>query len=201
VIRAILFDVGGVLEIVDPPAATARWEQRLGLSPGEIDDRLDDVWAAGTVGAISLDEVHRGIGDRLRLDPTAVDALMEDLWTEYLGRINTELVEFLRRLRRRYRTGIITNSFVGAREREQERYALSDLVDVILYSHEVGVAKPDPRIYQRACELLGVEPHEAIFVDDSPEALDGAEAVGMHGVLYRSTPQAIEHIEALLRGH
>ncbi len=60
------------------------------------------------------------------------------------GTANTDLIEYARRLRPRYRTGILSNSFVGAREREQAAYGFEDLVDEIIYSHECGMSKPDP---------------------------------------------------------
>ncbi len=70
---------------------------------------------------------------------------MADIWREYLGTANTELIEYARQLRPRYRTGILSNSFVGAREGEQAAYGFEDLVDEIIYSHEAGMSKPDPR--------------------------------------------------------
>jgi beta-phosphoglucomutase-like phosphatase (HAD superfamily) len=58
------------------------------------------------------------------------------------------------------------NSFVGAREREQALYGFKDMCDVIVYSHEVGWLKPDPRVYRVACERLGCAPDEAVLLDD-----------------------------------
>ena len=67
---------------------------------------------------------------------------MDDVWREYVGMLNTELADYFARLRPAYMTGIVSNSFVGAREREQEAHRLSDLCDVIVYSHEEGCLKP-----------------------------------------------------------
>lgn len=60
----------------------------------------------------------------------------------------------------------MSNSFVEAREREQDAYGFEDLVDEIVYSHEVGMCKPDPRIYELTCMRLGVGPEEMVFLDD-----------------------------------
>lgn len=124
-----------------------RWEARLGLSAGEMDQRLRDVWRDGSIGTITLDDVHQAIRDRLGMDEQQLAEYMADLWREYLGTANTELIEYARRLRPRYRTGILSNSFVGAREREQAAYGFVDLVDEIVYSHKAGMSKPDPGIY------------------------------------------------------
>jgi epoxide hydrolase-like predicted phosphatase len=157
------------------------------------------VWAAGEVGAISEAEVHRQVGELLGLDDLQVRAFMSDLWTEYLGTLNVELAEYCRGLRPRYRTGIISNSFVGATSREQERYRFDEITDLIVYSHEVGFSKPDPRIYRLACERLGVRPEEMVFVDDTELMVEGARAVGLQTVLFEDNAQAIAEIEACLR--
>jgi epoxide hydrolase-like predicted phosphatase len=197
-VRAVLFDIGGVLEITPPTGWPGRWEARLGLRPGELRERGDEVWEAGAVGTISEAEVHRRLAELLGVDGAVVRALMDDLWVEYLGTLNVELVEYVRGLRPRYRTGIISNSFVGARERERERYRLDELTELIVYSHEVGMTKPDPRIYELACARLGVRPEETVFLDDTEEMVDGARAVGMQALLFEHNAEAIAEIEALI---
>jgi HAD superfamily hydrolase (TIGR01509 family) len=61
-----------------------------------------------------------------------------------------------------------------------------ELFDDILISSEVGMTKPDERIFRLAASRLGLEPHECAFVDDSEHNIAAAEAVGMRGVLFRS---------------
>ncbi|HEY7276718.1 MAG TPA: HAD-IA family hydrolase [Trebonia sp.] len=122
------------------------------------------------------------------------------IWREYLGTANTELIAYVRRLRPRYRTGIVSNSFVGAREREQAAYGFENLVDEIVYSHECGMSKPDPGIYALACERLRTEPTRMVFLDDYGPCVTGAREAGIHAVLYRDNAQAIKDIERLLAG-
>ncbi|MGH3502770.1 MAG: HAD family hydrolase [Nocardioidaceae bacterium] len=196
--RAVVFDVSGVLEITPDLGIAGQWEARLGLAPGEIDQRLADVWTAGAVGTVTESEVHRALGDRLALSLEEVDEFMAELWREYLGTPNTELIDYASTLHSRYRTGILSNSFVGAREREQVVYGLADLVDVVVYSHEVGMAKPDPRIYALTCQRLGVKPAETVFLDDAEGHVTAAREAGINAIHYRDTPQAIADIEATL---
>ena len=197
-IRAVVFDIGGVLEITPDLGIHRLWETRLGLPAGEMDERMAGVWMGGSLGTITLEDVHQAIKDRLGLDEPRLAAYMADIWREYLGSANTELIGYARRLRPRYRTGIVSNSFVGAREREQAAYGFEDLVDEIVYSHEVGMSKPDPRIYALVCERLGVRPREMIFLDDAQACVAGANEAGIHAIHYRNNAQAIEEIEALL---
>jgi putative hydrolase of the HAD superfamily len=198
VIRAVVFDIGGVLEITPDLGVDRLWETRLGLSAGEILVRMRDVWRGGSIGTITLDDVHEALRDRLGLDDQTLAQYMADVWREYLGTANTELIEYGRRLRPRYRTGIVSNSFVGAREREQAAYGFEDLVEEIVYSHEVGFSKPDPRIYALICTRLNVPPEEMVFVDDSDVCVAGARDAGIHAVRYQSSAQAIAEIEKLL---
>ncbi len=197
-VRAVVFDIGGVLEITPSTGWVQKWEAHLGLPAAGLAGRTRDIWRPGDVGAITLDEVHHGLAAALGLDPAAVHALMEDVWTEYLGTPNTDLIGYFRDLRPRYRTALLSNSFVGAREREQERYGFAQLADLIVYSHEVGLAKPDPRVYELTCERLGVRPAEAVFVDDVEGHVEAARAVGMHGVVFRDNAQVVADVEAHL---
>jgi len=204
-IRAVVFDIGGVLEITQDlsptrsqDSITRSWETRLGLPTGEIDVRMRDAWIGGGVGTVTLDEVQQALRDRVGLDDEQVAAFMADLWREYLGTANTELIEYARGLRPRYRTGILSNSFVGAREQEQAAYGFEDLVDDIVYSHECGMAKPDPRIFALTCERLGVRPEETVFVDDYAPNVEAARAAGLHALLYTDHATVIGEIERLL---
>ena len=159
---------------------------------------MHDTWAGGSIGAITEDDVHQAITDRLSLDGQQLAAFMADIWREYLGTANTELIEYARRLRPQYRTGILSDSFVGARERERAAYGFEDLVDEIVYSHEAGMSKPDPRIYALVCARLDVRAHETVFLDDADLCVDGAREAGIHAVRYQDNAQAIEGIEKLL---
>jgi epoxide hydrolase-like predicted phosphatase len=197
-LHAVVFDIGGVLELTPSTGYRERWEQTLGLQPGELDERMYDVWRGGTLGTLTVEQVDEAFERELGMSRHDVERFMADFWADYLGTPNTELIEHFRDLRSRVRTGILSNSFVGARERERERYGFEDMTDVIVYSHESGTAKPDPAIYRLVCERLGVEPQGAVFVDDHERAVDGARAIGMHGVLFRDNAQAISELESLL---
>jgi putative hydrolase of the HAD superfamily len=124
---------------------------------------------------------------------------MEDMWAEYLGTLNRELADYFSALRPRYKTAILSNSFVGAREREREAHRFEDLCDVVVYSHEEGREKPDPAFYEIATERLGVHQHETVLLEDTEACVEGARRVGMAGVLFVSNEQAIAELEAHLR--
>lgn len=193
-IQAVVFDIGGVLEFTSDLGVTGMWESRLGLAPGELHERMDDAWRRGSIGTISEDEVHQALTERIGLDARQLADFMGDIWREYLGTANAALIGYARRLRPRYRTGIVSNSFVGAREREQAAYGFEDLVDEIIYSYECGMSKPDPGIYALACERLQTDPAQMVFLDDCGARVAGARQAGVQAVLYWDNAQAIRDI-------
>ena len=91
----------------------------------------------------------------------------------------------------------LSNAWSGTREAMTRHYGMDRLVDVMLFSDEEGIAKPDPRIYRLAAERLGVPPSEALFVDDVLRNVEAAQAVGMLAVHFRDTAQAIAEISAI----
>ena len=194
-IKAIIFDIGGVLEITPTLNTDAKWEQKLNLQPDELSQRLREVWKAGSVGAISIQAVHTEIGRIMGWDEEQVHAYMEDVWKEYLGTLNAELADSFRGLRPKYKTAIISNSFVGAREQEAEHYGFDTICDFIIYSHEVGLQKPDPKIFELACKRLNLQPNEIIFVDDHAEVYTSAVEMGMHCFEFKDNHQIIADIE------
>jgi putative hydrolase of the HAD superfamily len=159
---------------------------------------MADVWAAGAIGRVTEDEVHRAMRDRLGLTAEQAGLVMAEMWRQYLGVANTELIGFARGLRPAYRTGILSNSFVGAREREHRAYGFGDLVDELMYSDEVGMSKPAPELWDLSCRRLGVAPGEMVFVDDAPHLVASAREFGIQAVGFTHTAQTIAEVNALL---
>ncbi|MCS0636188.1 HAD family phosphatase [Streptomyces sp. LP05-1] len=203
-VPCVVLDIGGVLELTPETGWTRRWEDRLGLPPGTVNQRLGDVWRAGSLGRVSEHDVGHAVASRLGLGMRDCEAFMDDLWTEYLGTPNEELIDFVRGLRGRCRLGILSNSFTGARERESARYGFDRLVDHIVYSHELGVAKPDPRAYEAVLSALDARPEDCLFIDDAPACVAGAEALGMRGGLFEDNAGTIaritRHLDAYATG-
>ncbi|MEV0274132.1 HAD family phosphatase [Hamadaea sp. NPDC050747] len=203
-IRAVVFDIGGVLELTDPEGSAQvmqKWAARWRLDPDEMSGRLAAIWERGAIGLITEAEVLPGIVAAIGSSEAETEEFLADLWTDYLGTPNVELTAYFEGLHRRYLTGIVSNSFVGAREREAAVYRYPEMTDDIVYSHECGLSKPDPQIYLLSCERLGVRPDEVVFLDDTAWAVTAAVEVGMHGVHLTSTAQAMAEIDALLAAY
>lgn len=199
----ILFDVGGVLELVDDHNWSnlflQRWTTRLALTPEQAAERLQAAQLPRTDIKMGTEvEYWRRIARAFELDDRTKHAMREDFWNAYCGRPNTELIEYARGLAGRAGTAILSNSGDGAREEEERRYGFAAIFDPICYSHEQGVTKPDPAAYRSALKRMGAEPPDVLFIDDQPVAIEGAEACGIRSVLHTHNDDTIGSIEAFL---
>jgi epoxide hydrolase-like predicted phosphatase len=201
-VRAVAFDIGGVLEVPTDTDLEDRWEQRLGLGRGEFFERLrqSGLGRDADLGRVSEAEFAQALGWLYGLDQPTIEELLVDLWDWYVGELNTELADYFQRLRPRYRTAILSNAAAGGRREENRRYGFAAMADVLVYSYEVGIEKPDRRIYEITCERLGVRPGEVVFLDDLEANVAAARQLGMRSVLFQHTTQAITEVEACLAG-
>jgi putative hydrolase of the HAD superfamily len=198
--RAVIFDLGGVV-LGSPLRAIERFEAETGLAPGTV-SRV--VVASGPSGAWS--RLERG-----ELDVAAFCALFEaecqaagfrvsaSTLMERIGAAGEPRPAMLEAIRRLRAEGLLvsalTNNWVG--EHDGTR-ALRPHFDVFVESCALGLRKPDPRIYLHACELLGVAPPEAVFLDDIGQNLKSARALGMATIKVDEPEPALDELGALL---
>lgn len=196
-ITAVVLDIGGVHEVVDDGVFPGPAEARLGLAPGSIASGLAALPGDAMLGEVTEDEIRAEWQRALGLDDEQVDGLVEDYWRWYVGTLDRPLLDWFAAQRPARLTAILSNSGPGARERERH-HGFEDVTDDIVYSHEVGVAKPDPAAYELTARRLGVEPHEVLFLDDVEANVDAARRAGWHAVLHRDTATSIAAMERVL---
>jgi putative hydrolase of the HAD superfamily len=197
-IQAVIFDVGGVLFHLADKSKQRKWETRLGLAEGLLGRTIwtMPISAQAEIGCASEDEVWAAVADRFQLNPIDLAALRGDFFSG--GAWNDRLLDYARSLRAHYKTGIISNAWPDARKAVKP-WVNGDAFDDLIFSAEVGLVKPDRRIYELALARLRVQPIEAIFVDDVSENVEAARAIGMQGIRFESTEQTIEMIEQHLK--
>lgn len=197
-IKAVIFDIGGVLLLHD----TSRQLQK---QNGQTKQRLDEIFQfinrsglgiTATKGKISLQELWRQVGEHFKVDPQELQAF--EAASRSPERLNTELAEFLQSLRPQYKTALLSNAWPEVRARLNEQYAIDKLADVLFFSSEEGMMKPDVNFYQLALMRLHVQANEVIFLDDQIVNVDGASIVGMHSIHYRDNEQALRDIKRVL---
>jgi HAD superfamily hydrolase (TIGR01509 family) len=196
-IRAVVFDIGGVLEVIDDDVFPAPAEQRLGLASGSIAAGLSGLPGDAVVGGVTEAQVRAEWQRVFGLDDEQVDELMADFWRWYVGTVDRPLVDWFAAQRPDRLTGILSNSGPGAREAER-MHGFEDITDDLVYSHEVGLAKPDPAVYDLATRRLGVEPGEVLFLDDVEANVEAARAFGWRAVLHVATTDSIAEMERVI---
>ena len=182
-IEAIIFDFGGVMVDFSQMDSLKEQESRLGLQPGSLAEILwrSPDWRLAEVGTITDEEYWRRTGPRLGFHtPEAIRDFVQALFRD--AKTDPRMADLVRRLRGRYRTGLLSNASDVLPRVLRERYGLDGLFDVEVISALVGLAKPDLAIYRLALERLGTPPEATVFVDDYGPNLEAAAALGIQAI-------------------
>jgi HAD superfamily hydrolase (TIGR01509 family) len=194
--RAVIFDVGGVLSHHNNLAPLDPWLDRLKLSAEQIIRTVfgNEVAGRATLGQATVEEVWQCANQQFGLSELDRQALVADFWATMTW--DRTLLDFIRTLKPAYKTGVISDAWPDARVTNVP--ITTDLFDVIVYSAEEGIQKPNPEIYRRTLARLNVMPAESIYVDDSPTKVEAANQLGMHGLLFTGSDAIREQISGLL---
>jgi epoxide hydrolase-like predicted phosphatase len=199
-IRAVIFDLGGVLVRTEDRAPREQLAKSLGMTYEEISHVIFDTESArlATVGKITTQAHWEKVRDTLKLSPEEFSRVRIAFWGG--DSLDENLVEYIRSLRTQVRTALLSNAWDNLRGIIESRWKISDAFDEIIISSEVGVAKPDPRIYQMTLNRLEVAPQEAVFVDDFIENVEAARSAGLYSVHFVKPEQACSELSKLLDG-
>ena len=196
-IEAIVFDVGGVLHESTPALdddlfnelgidadtlKNIRANEMLLLGSGEIDEQ--EFW----------DRVQNGYGIR----PVSTEENMLGRAFGEAIKPHTPILELAKELGESGVKLVILSNTIEPHAKALREAGIYDGFDYVLLSHELGMRKPDPAIYERTLEILQVEPQATIFVDDDPVNVDTAETLGINGVVYTDTEKVIERIRSII---
>lgn len=198
VIKTIIWDVGGVLERTEDYTPRRQLAAELGFEPRA----LEDLFFGNTdafryqLGQISITEHHANIARQLGCSAEEMEVYFERFFSG--DRLDTELVAFIRTLHETYTTAVLSNYGSRLREKITDLWGIGDAFDDLIVSFEVGMMKPNPAIFHLALEKTSSQPHEAIFIDDSPENVGAAQALGIHAVRFTTSQAAIQQVQALL---
>ncbi len=198
-IQAVFWDIGGVLVRTQDRLPRTRLAQSVGLTYTELEEL---VWGGergklAQIGKIPEEEQWRFACQEIGWSQ---DRAVDLKKTFFAGdQVDIELANTIRRLRPRFKTGVISNAMDGARSFLVNEAKIGDAFDSLTYSYEVGIMKPNERIFQVALSSLQVAAHEAVFIDDFEHNILGAQSVGMQAILFRSPQQVISDLEQILK--
>lgn len=199
-IKTVIWDMGGVfLRSVD-------WTPRRELAT-QYDMTLESIHdlvfnsvsgKLATLGKIEEEAHWNDIGGQLGIGSETLRQFRELFWAG--DGLDYELTDYIRKLKPNYTTALLSNAWTNARQVLTYSKPCIDAFHVAVFSCEVGLAKPDPAIYNLVLRLCSTKPEEAIFVDDFVENIEAANALGINGILFKNAKQAMADVRDLLNG-
>lgn len=207
-IKAVLWDFGGVIS-TSPFEAFRRFEEERGL-PRDFLRKVNSTNPHGNAWAcFERGEIDAAIfGERFCTEARALgqDVHGRDILPLISGEIRPRMVDALKKVKTRYRIACLTNNMPhghgpamsGSAERARQVAEVTALFEVVVESSKVGVRKPEPAFYERACSLLGILPAEAVFLDDLGVNLKPAAAMGMQTIKVEDPDRALAELGRII---
>ena len=197
--RGLIWDMGGVLVRNMDPTIRGRLAEPYGMTYRDLEDLFfgNEMAYKASIGQASEADSWEFVRRKLNLRPADMPAFIAAFWS--CDRFDEDLYAFTMALKPRVKVGLLSNAYAETRASLQQRFPhFYDMFDVTIFSAEVKMVKPDPRIYQLALEELGVLPQDAVFVDDFIENVEAARALGLDGIHFRDSQQARSEILTFL---
>lgn len=181
-VKLVLVDFGGVLVRTRSRAKREFWEESLGLKYGELDQIVfgSPIASLATIGKATQTDVYNYVSSFLNLSQDRFDRMISDFWAEDF--LDVEMSSLVARLRSKFKTAILSNIWTGGRDFLLQKYGIVEgkFVDKVYLSCELGVAKPDPKIYELVAACEEVSFNEILFIDDFLQNINEAKEIGIN---------------------
>jgi len=194
--EAIIFDLGNVLLPFEWDVAAERFCVRTGCTRRELDDYMvtTPLMSQLSLGEMTKEDFYRVISEEFGFDGSYEEFAL--LWSDIFT-TDDEMVLLAEQLRGRYRRYILSNTNPIHTEFICARYPFVHGFDGMVLSHEVGLMKPDRRIYELAIERFALRPSETVFIDDILINVEAAEAAGLRGIHHRDADRTRQELTKL----
>ena len=186
-VKAIIFDCFGVL-------TTDSWRAFVDSLPPDIDaQQARELNHQLDKGLITQEEFKQQIFELTGSEPQFIERMLDNEVFK-----NATLLDYIRELKGKgYKIGLLSNIASDWIRSTFLTEAEAELFDQMILSYEVGMTKPDPRIFMLACERLRVAPSETVLVDDVPIYCEAAQSQGLKAIVFEDTKQAIVELDVL----
>ncbi|MCJ7519102.1 MAG: HAD family phosphatase [Anaerolineaceae bacterium] len=197
-IKAIIFDMGGVLLRTIYPTPRESMARRFGITRNELERYVfrGPTSLQSEVGLVS--DIYHWQTVLKHFKQKEANPL--EIYKEYFSgdAINQELLSYAESLKPEYEIGLLSNAWVDSRNKLGLLFHFIDIFDIALFSAEEKVRKPEEEFFRLMLNKLKVRPDESIFIDDFVENIEGANKIGMNTILFKNTHDTIQQINALL---
>ncbi len=198
-IEAVIFDAGGVLHESNS-VVTDDLVKELGLEQAT----LLKIWAnqIPLLGSGKIDEAEfwRQVSNEHGIRQVEVaENLLGRAFTEAL-KSHAPVIEIIKELGASGVKLAVLSNTIEPHAKALRDAGLYDGFDYLFLSHEVGIRKPDPAIYEHALAKLDTKPETTVFVDDDPENVEAAEAMGIKGIVFTDTDKVVSELRSMVYG-
>lgn len=202
-IKNIIFDLGDVILNIDVPVASKSFAELSGREQSEIltlfkENELFRQFETGTLDEAGFRSYVREILNFPDLSDEAIDTA----WNSLLLDLPPERVELIQKLSQNYRLFLLSNtSSIHITQVNKILEAstgiekLDDLFETVFLSYEMGLMKPDARIYEMVLEKAGLKAEETLFLDDNYDNIQGASKVGIDTIHVQKPITILEYLK------
>jgi epoxide hydrolase-like predicted phosphatase len=197
-IKAIIWDVGGVLIRTEDRRPRTMLADMLGLTYEQIDYHAfnSPTGKAAQRGEITYEAHWNALAEQFNLRPDEIEPVQTSFWGGDV--LDRTLIDYIKTLHGDYSMAILSNYASNLRPELTDKWKIADLFDPIFISCELGMVKPNPAIFRHAVDTLGIAPDEAVFIDDFRHNVQGAQAAGLHALQFLNTEQIIDALNHIL---
>ena len=201
-IDTVIFDFGGVLYNTPAARSLSRWLRILGIKENpQVMAMIQDPSSSPLFwkimrGKLSEQEMWKLLARQWKIPPALIGCFQRSMLSR--KRLNKPMAGYLKSIRSRYKTGILSNAGDEFRKTMEKTFKFDQLVDIIIISAEEGYAKPDPEIYQIAIDRFNTLPENCVFVDNLLENVEAAQALGMRAIHHQNNDETIRILDQIL---
>jgi epoxide hydrolase-like predicted phosphatase len=186
-VKAIIFDLGGVLFTNGTKQFISDISKKYNLDPESVKDVMDGVLGSQYREAkITRDKFWKAALEKLKIHED-IDVL-EDQWINGYKLIEGTK-DIILELAKKYKVYYLSDNVKERVDKINSKYNFLEWFEDGVFSHEVGVRKPNPEIYKYTLKKANVQPEEAVFIDDKQKALDPAKEMGITTILFETHEQ------------
>ncbi len=191
-VKNLIFDIGGVIILRDE-IGSFKFDREFSLKEGTIENIAKTCFKKKSV--------DRNFNEKSFFHENFSHILS---WTDYQGilervykaeRLNKELLSWIKKNKKKYKISILTNNTITIDILLREKFKIHHLFDYVFVSGEIGLVKPDPKIFEYVLKKLKAKPEECLFVDDNSENIKSAEKLGFYTILFTNNKDFFEKLK------
>lgn len=200
-VKALIFDLGEVIVFYDFMIAARQMSKIIDVPAKKIYDiissnnstKFTNLYEKGASLKVYWGVVARQLRVK-KINNRKFDKILNTIFW-----LNKEILPIIKKLKKTYKIGLISNTGKNVKKYLSKKYNLRKYFSVRVYSCDVKIRKPNPKIFNIALKKLNVRPKEAVFIDDILENVKGAKKLGMKTILFKSNSQLKKELNRLLK--